>query len=60
MKKFQDWFYWEGTRYVTAFYLLVVPAFAIFEQKVLTWISLALLILWYVWIKKYEEKQKRD
>ena len=33
MKKFEEWLYWEGTRYIVMFYLFIVPLFAIFGAK---------------------------
>ena len=56
MKSFKDWFYWEGTRYVTMFYLFIVPLFAIFGAKEIAFLFMMLLFPWYSWMSKYQKE----
>ena len=56
MKKFEEWLYWEGTRYIVMFYLFIVPLFAIFGAKEIALIFAILLLPWYSWAKKYQEE----
>lgn len=56
MKNFKDWFYWEGTRYVTMFYLFIVPLFAIFGAKEIALLFVALLFPWCSWMNQYQKE----
>ena len=60
MKKFEEWLYWEGTRYIVMFYLFIVPLFAIFGAKEIALIFAILLIPWYSWAKKYQEECQHE
>lgn len=57
-KSFTDWMYWKGTWWVVMFYLVVVPAFAVFGDEIGDSVALffaVLLFPWYCWMKNYEK-----
>lgn len=56
MKKFKDWIYWEGLRWIILFYMIVPPILFIFDLKIINIILLFLLILLYFWLRDYEKK----
>ena len=58
-KNFKEWLYWDATFWIVWFYLIAVPAFAIFQLTTLTHISLAFLFVWYCWMKDFEKKMKK-
>lgn len=60
MKKFEDWLYWEGTRYITIFYLVIVPLFAIFDLDTIAFLFALLLFPWYSWMKKYQKEYNKS
>ena len=60
MKKFEDWLYWEGTKYITMFYFIIVPLLVICDFVILAFLFALLLFPWSKWMKKYQKEYNNN
>ena len=60
MKKFSDWFYWNGTKWMLIIYPIVTAIIALWLEDWLIIPLLLSLIPYWEWLKYYEKKYKKD
>ena len=60
MKKFSDWFYWNGTRWMLIIYPITTAIIALWLEDWLIIPLLLSLIPYWEWLKYYEKKYKKD
>ena len=59
MKKFEDWLYWHGTKWILILYILLAITIALWLPD--WWIMplMVSLIPYFEWLKKYEKNYKK-
>ena len=60
MKKFSDWFYWNGTRWMLIIYPIVATIITLWLEDWLIIPLLLSLIPYWEWLKYYEKKYKKS